>query len=90
LGDPFDDSADVAHDLAEVDLPDRGEAPLLRGAAPATRWATSSSVLLGTQPKKVQSPPGALCSTSATRRPALRAVRAAASPVAPAPITIRS
>lgn len=60
--------------------------------APAIRLAVSSNVLLGTQPSCVQSPPGRAPSTSATRRrgsPQL-APRAAARPVAPAPITTRS
>ena len=52
--------------------------------------AAASSVLEGTQPVKVQSPPGAESVTRATSAPAQSAARTAPRPAAPPPITIRS
>lgn len=52
--------------------------------------AAASSVLDGTHPVKVQSPPGGPADTRITRWPAPIAVVAAASPAAPAPITSTS
>ena len=52
--------------------------------------AAASTVLDGTQPVKVQSPPGAESVIMATSAPTLRAARTAPSPAAPPPTTIRS
>jgi hypothetical protein len=62
-------------------------APERRPCATLAAWR---SALLGTQPSQVQSPPMRSASTSSTRAPSLRAVRAAVRPAAPAPMTIRS
>ncbi len=52
--------------------------------------AASMSVLDGTQPTNVQSPPGGPSLTNAVLAPALTPARAAAIPAAPPPITSRS
>src|SRR6185295_13920135 len=56
-------------------------------------WAMCAdlrSVLLGTQPVQVQSPPSRLDSISAVRAPNDAAIPAATSPAAPPPITVMS
>ena len=54
------------------------------------RAAASISVLDGTHPVNVHSPPISSSDTSSTRAPAVAPVRAAPSRAAPPPITIRS
>jgi hypothetical protein len=54
------------------------------------RAAASISVLDGTHPVNVHSPPISPSATSSTRAPVAAPARAAPSPAAPPPITIRS